>query len=182
MLNSLPPKWNTQANPPAETHGNNDMAEDPKENTSIFRPNLITKGSLADAFMICTEEDESPNVYNPRHEARTSDKITTVYTNGSGIQCGTDKSGAGTGVFYGEGDMRNQSIRLPNEVGRTNQISEMIGAKSAAEDVLIHDEMELVSDSWHVLDGLGGHFIRWEDEGYFLISNGWVTQITVARF
>ncbi|SJL00669.1 uncharacterized protein ARMOST_03982 [Armillaria ostoyae] len=58
----------------------------------------------------------------------------------------------------------------------------MIGAKTAAEDVPTSDMMELVSDSRHVLNGLGGRFIKWKNEGYFLISNSLVTQITVARF
>ncbi|KAK0433404.1 hypothetical protein EV421DRAFT_1844656 [Armillaria borealis] len=62
--------------------------------------------------------------------------------------------------------MRNRSIRLPNEVGRTNQVGEIVGAKMAAEDVPTSDTMELVSDSRHVLNGLDSRFIKRENEGY----------------
>ncbi|PBL04529.1 hypothetical protein ARMGADRAFT_1041778 [Armillaria gallica] len=42
--------------------------------------------------------------------------------------------------------------------------------------------MELISDSQHVLNGLSGQFVKWENEWYLLISNSLVTQATVARF
>ncbi|PBK86318.1 hypothetical protein ARMGADRAFT_940913 [Armillaria gallica] len=42
--------------------------------------------------------------------------------------------------------------------------------------------MELINDSRHVLNGLSGQFIKWENEGYFLISNSLVIQAMVARF
>lgn len=105
-----------------------------------------------------------------------------MYTDGSAIGCGTDEAAAGAGIFYGEGDTRNQSVRLPNEVGRTNQVSELVGAKSAAEDVPIGRILEFVSDSRHVLDSLSGRFVRWENDEYLLTSNSLVTQATIARF
>ncbi|KAF8869204.1 hypothetical protein CPB85DRAFT_1241638 [Mucidula mucida] len=42
--------------------------------------------------------------------------------------------------------------------------------------------MRCISDSRHVLDGLLGRFHKWEDEGYFLISNSLITQTMIARF
>ncbi|KAK0432570.1 hypothetical protein EV421DRAFT_2000587 [Armillaria borealis] len=52
----------------------------------------------------------------------------------------------------------------------------------AAEDVPISDTMELVSDSRHILNGLNSRFIKWENEGYLLINNSLVTEVTIARF
>ncbi len=60
---------------------------------------------------------------------------------------------AGAGIFYQDDDTRNRSSRLPNEIGRMNQVSEMIGAKTAAEDVPTSDMMELVPSP--VYTGLG---------------------------
>ncbi|KAF8912565.1 hypothetical protein CPB85DRAFT_1220060, partial [Mucidula mucida] len=57
-----------------------------------------------------------------------------------------------------------------------------IAAKTLAETVPRHNPVRCVSDSRHVLDGLLGRFTKWEDEGYFLISNSLVTQTMIARF
>ncbi|KAK0471380.1 hypothetical protein IW261DRAFT_1553545 [Armillaria novae-zelandiae] len=93
-----------------------------------------------------------------------------------------DEATAGAGVFYQEGDVRNRSICLPNEIGRTNQASEIVGAKTAAEDNPKSVALDLVSDSKHVLDGLSDRFIKWEDEGYLLIANSAIMQTMIARF
>lgn len=139
--------------------------------------------TIADAFRIFAEGDKCPNVYyHAENEPNTPDGTTIVYTDGSAIKGGTEEAAAGAGIFYKEDDIRNRSIRLPNEVGRTNQVSEIVGAKTAAEDIPTSSAMELISNSRHVLNGLSGHFIKWENEGYFLISNSLVTQATVARF
>lgn len=182
MLDVLSPKWNPLTNPPVRRPDEDEGNEGSDEEGHIFRPNLTSVGSLADAFCIFVDTDKSPIVYNPEREDADLETPITVYTDGSAIKCGTDDAAAGAGVFYGDGDVRNRSIRLPNKVGKTNQVSELVGAKSATEDVPTNRAMELVSDSRHVLDGLGGRFIRWENEGYFLISNNLVTQATIARF
>ncbi|KAK0479494.1 hypothetical protein IW261DRAFT_1551350 [Armillaria novae-zelandiae] len=85
-------------------------------------------------------------------------------------------------VDFLEGDARNRSIRLPNEVGTTNQVSEAVGAKTAAEEAPLNWELKLISDSRLVLDGLSRHFVRWENQGYFLVANSLVMQTMVARF
>ncbi|KAK0484422.1 ribonuclease H-like domain-containing protein, partial [Armillaria novae-zelandiae] len=104
------------------------------------------------------------------------------YMDGSVVLCGTDRVMAGAGMYYGENDPRNRSICLPNKVGYTNQVSETVGVKTAAEDTPINNDLELVSNSRHVLNGLNGRFTKWEDEGYFLIGNSHVMETTIARF
>ncbi|KAK0227423.1 hypothetical protein EDD85DRAFT_754994, partial [Armillaria nabsnona] len=126
MLDSLPLKWNPLSNSPAEVMG--DEAEELEGDIRIFIPHLVTTGSLADMFRIFAEEDECPNTYNPQQETTPLDEMTMVYTDGSAIKCRTEDATASAGIFYGEDDPRNRSIWLLNEVGRTNQVSEMIGA------------------------------------------------------
>ncbi|PBK94269.1 hypothetical protein ARMGADRAFT_1029410 [Armillaria gallica] len=105
-------------------------------------------GTIADAFRIFAEGDECPSVYyHAENEPNTLDGTTIVYTDGSAIKGGTEEAAAGAGIFYKENDIRNRSIRLPNEVGRTNQVSEIVGAKTAAEDVPTSSVMELISHS-----------------------------------
>ncbi len=128
MLDSLPPKWNLLLNSPTEVMG--DEAEELEGDIRIFRPHLVTTGSLADMFRIFAEDDECPNTYNPQQETTPLDDVTVVYTDGSAIKCRTEDATAGASIFYGKDEPRNWSIQLPNEVGRTNQVSEIIGTKT----------------------------------------------------
>ncbi|PBK83040.1 hypothetical protein ARMGADRAFT_945611 [Armillaria gallica] len=112
----------------------------------MFKPHLITMGTIADAFRIFVDNDESSNIYNnPGNEPTMPGIVTTVYTDGSAINCETDDAAPEAGIVYQNDNTRNHSIRLLNEIGRMNQVSEMIGAKTAAEDIPTSDMMELVT-------------------------------------
>ncbi|KAK0203624.1 hypothetical protein DFS33DRAFT_1383875 [Desarmillaria ectypa] len=86
-------------------------------------------------------QTNAPTVYSPERAGQTKPQ--------QELESFMEKETSGTGAFGS-----------PNEVGRTNQVSELVGAKSAAEDVPVDSAMELMSDSRHVLDGLGGRFIK----------------------
>ncbi len=185
LLDSLPPKWSPfVALPKNRTVPTRDENEgDFDGDTSYFQPYLITRGSLADAFRIFTESDECAEMYSPpEQDPPPPQGRVVVYTDGLAMKNGSDEATAGAGVFYQDGDVRNKSIRLPNEVGQRTQASEIIGAQTAAEDTPKDVEMDLISDSKHVLQGLEGCFIKWEDEGYFQIANSTIMQVMVARF
>ncbi|KAK0475544.1 hypothetical protein IW261DRAFT_1422362 [Armillaria novae-zelandiae] len=131
--------------------------------------------------MLFTEDGEA--IYNaPHYELGERDEQITVNTDGSAVRNGARNSVAGTGVFCQEGDLRNRSIRLPNEAGTTNQVSEVVGAETAAEDVLRNRELKSISDSRHTLNDLSGRITKWENKGYFLVANSLVMQTMKARF
>ncbi len=74
------------------------------------------------------------NVLTSRARPYTSTRQSRGIHRCLAMKNGSDEATAGAGVFYQDGDVRNKSIRLPNEVGQRNQASEIIGAKTAAED------------------------------------------------
>ncbi len=185
LLDSLPPKWNPSTPLPSEIIIPMEDEEEDEQggHASFFQPCLVTRGSLSDAFRIFIDSDECMEVYlHPELEETQPRNKVVVYTDGSAMNNGSDEGMAGAGVFYQNGDARNKSIQLPNEVAQTNQASKIVGAKTAAEDNPKEVEMDLVSDSRHVLDGLDRCFITWENEGYFRIANSTITQVMVTRF
>ncbi len=185
LLDSLPLKWNPSAPLPSKIIIPMEDEEEDEQGgrASFFQPRLITRGSLSDAFRIFIDSDECMEVYlHPELEETQPRNKVVVYTDGSAMNNGSDESTAGAGVFYQNGDARNKSIQLLNEVAQMNQASEIVGAKTAAEDNPKEVEMDLVSDSRHVLDGLDRCFITWENKGYFRIANSTITQVMVTRF
>ncbi|KAK0471911.1 hypothetical protein IW261DRAFT_1344040, partial [Armillaria novae-zelandiae] len=163
LLESLTPKWN-----PLIALPNNvsvplmdDDVDKPDGQANYFQPCLVMTGSLSDAFRIFVEGNECPHMYNaPIQDPTRLQEMIAVYTDGSAIKTGTREAAAGAGVFYGDNDERNKSIHLPNEIGKTSQASEIIGAKMAAEDTLTTIRMDLFSNSKHVLDSLSNCFIK----------------------
>jgi ribonuclease HI len=79
-----------------------------------FHSRVTTKGTLADAFRIFTEGNETRSHTAPlvmftyvNHGPRAE-----VYTDGSVIDNDTDDVKAGARVYFGEGDPRNRSLRV----------------------------------------------------------------------
>ncbi|KAK0478880.1 hypothetical protein IW261DRAFT_1337230 [Armillaria novae-zelandiae] len=144
LLDSLPPKWDPRSR---QVEAYELASSDDLDDANVFKPHRVTQGPVTNSFRIFVEGEECNDVYHPENRQPTQEEITVVYTDGSAVKCGTEEAMAGAGVFYGENNVRNQSIHLPNEVGRTNQVSETVGAKTVAEDTPANDALELISDS-----------------------------------
>jgi ribonuclease HI len=56
---------------------------------------------------------------------------TDVYTDGLAIDNDTDDVKAGAGVYFWEGDPRNRSIRVPDEMWPSNQVGEVLAIKQS---------------------------------------------------
>ncbi|KAJ6581584.1 ribonuclease H-like protein [Mycena capillaripes] len=117
---------------------------------------------------------------NSRHHADAGREKITVYTDGSAINSGRDNARAGAGIYFGEGDPRNRSIRIPEGIGRTNNVGEMVAIKEAVEICPPDVPLEIRSDSRVSIDGLTKNLGRCEDEGFFNIENGKLVQTTVS--
>lgn len=179
LLNTLQPKWNPLVCTVDEDRFDEEGAP-LEEGDKLFQPRLHTTDGVRGAVRIFPESDESEESFRWRIEEQGM--ITEVYTDGSGLDCGTSTARAGAGVYFGRADERNASIRLPAEVGVTNQAGEIVGAIGAAERAARGVDLVLISDSKHVLEGLAERFAKWEDEGYFLIENSEIIQTMVARY
>ncbi|KAF8912564.1 hypothetical protein CPB85DRAFT_1192624, partial [Mucidula mucida] len=124
LLKSLPEKWNPLLNKPEDEPER--LYEEDEERT-LFKSCLTTTGSLGDAFRIFADGDECPRTFAPDTTYPEEEEI-IAYTDGLAINCGTKEAAAGAGVYFEEGDERNVSLRIPNEVGTTNQAAELIAA------------------------------------------------------
>jgi ribonuclease HI len=102
-----------------------------------------------------------------------------VATDGSCFYNGQDDATAGAGVFYEEGDDRNEAIRLSEVLEQSNQTTEMVAMKEAVQkagDVHLQSE----SDSKYALDAVTKNRKKWEDQGYIGVSNKKLNKATVA--
>lgn len=104
---------------------------------------------------------------------------TTVFTDGSCLDQGTTKARAGSGVWFGDGDRRNRSLRVPRD-HQTNQIAELYAALIAIQAADRDEKLTLVTDSMFVVDGLTKNLNRWEETGWIGVSHSNFFKCTVA--
>ncbi|KAK0432569.1 hypothetical protein EV421DRAFT_1685318, partial [Armillaria borealis] len=55
LLEALPSKWDPCTCPPPEIPDDNETDDESDENISMFRPHMITRGTVADMFRIFAE-------------------------------------------------------------------------------------------------------------------------------
>ncbi|KAJ6569129.1 hypothetical protein B0H19DRAFT_937847, partial [Mycena capillaripes] len=129
LLDALEEKWDPREPQPEdyETELGQQGGED--EDTVVFDPRITTSGTIADTFRIFTNDsprnlrDIAPD---SRHVADANTEKIVVYTDGSAINNGRENSRAGAGIYFGEDDPRNRSIRIPESVGSSNNVGEMV--------------------------------------------------------
>ncbi|KAJ3748252.1 ribonuclease H-like domain-containing protein, partial [Lentinula raphanica] len=102
------------------------------------------------------------------------------YTDGSCQHNGSDEAKAGAGIYYGEDNILNKSIRIPDNLPQTNQTGEIISTKVAATDVDPGHSLTILSDSKTAIDGLTRNRQRWEDNGFIGVANATEIQTTIA--
>ncbi|KAJ7260239.1 hypothetical protein C8J57DRAFT_984574, partial [Mycena rebaudengoi] len=137
MLDVLDEKWDPRYKQPEDDEDNIAPQANNDPDTVEFDPRITTHGTAADTFRIFTMGDWNEYSYAPEvsFETGPNDGETVVYTDGSAFNNGTADATAGTGVFFEEGDNRNLSLRIPNELGPSNQVAEMIGISAAVNAV-----------------------------------------------
>ncbi|KAK4096968.1 hypothetical protein N658DRAFT_435065 [Parathielavia hyrcaniae] len=94
--------------------------------------------------------------------------VEVVYTDGSSLGNGRVGATAGVGVYFGEGDPRNISERLPGET-QTNQRAELTAILRALETVNLAQDLEIRTDSKYSIQCVTEWYINWE-------KNGWKTR------
>jgi ribonuclease HI len=148
-----------------------------------FNTRITVEGTIGDTFRIFTSGLKGGTAApDTRMEPEPDEEMITVYTDGSALHNGTANVRAGSGIFYDEGDARNTVLRVPDELGPSNQVGEVIAVKDAAEKNPKDVPIKILSDSKYTIDGLTKNLQRWEDEGFFNVVNGAIIKATVARF
>jgi ribonuclease HI len=109
------------------------------------------------------EEDTLTDQDNTRSQ-------TTVFTDGSCSHTTQNGKRAGSGVWFGENNIRKLSIRLPDRLA-TNNVAELTAIIAAVSQTNTTHNHHIISDSKYVIDGLTKHCGYWEDIGWIEIKN-----------
>ena len=125
--------------------------------------------TLAEAGDYLIEVDTTP-ITCPIDQ--TSDTL-IVYADGSALSNGRFEARAGAGVYFGEGDTRNQSERLLAHEPQTNQRAELFAAflalRHAGED---QKPLEIRTDSKYVITGVTEWMFTWKWNGWKTANGG----------
>jgi ribonuclease HI len=93
--------------------------------------------------------------------ARTDGDTIKIYTDGSSLGNGKPGSRAGLGVFFGHGDDRNHSERLPGQP-QTNQRAELMAMLRAMEIAPLTQGIEIWTDSQYSINCATTWANNWE--------------------
>lgn len=94
----------------------------------------------------------------------------TVYTDGASLANGDLDSRVGSGVWFGDNDRRNASVRI-GRPGATNQTGELMAALIAIQQTPPGSTLNIKSDSRYLINGLTRHLRKWEDQGWIGVEN-----------
>ncbi|OJT15040.1 Ribonuclease H1, partial [Trametes pubescens] len=178
MIGRLKPKWNPtqmgQGDGLSLTKNRkraNESARGCNERI-IFDPSITEDMPLASVFRVFTssahEKDET--AHRPPRPFGMRGEDTEVFTDGCCIMNGTADAVAGSGVWFGAGDERNEGARVPYE-GQSNQTGEIYAVILAGQKVPPFVPLHVVSDSKYVVDGLTTNLRSWEDKGWIGVAN-----------
>ncbi|OJT14670.1 Transposon TX1 uncharacterized 149 kDa protein [Trametes pubescens] len=179
LLDALPPKWDPRGVHP-EDYESEDVAGLERElDATVFDRTVTTMGTLEDTFRIFTDAEPVCNDrLNTRLEAASMEM--TVATDGSCLRNGDRDAVAGVGVFVGEGDRRNVSMRLPEHLEQSNQTAEIAAMVSAARIWQANTNLVIETDSKTTMQSVTELRRRQEDSGYILQKNAHLTKLAVA--
>ncbi len=83
-----------------------------------------------------------------------------IYTDGACKRNGRPDASAGIGIWFGDGDSRNVSAKIPGK--QTNQRAELLAAIGALQALEPGDVAEIRSDSKYVIKGITEWIHNWK--------------------
>ena len=173
LLHSIEDKWNPTLLLPTNFHTNpkpEDIGptEDPdtSETTHTLDP-FTDQKTLKDCFRVFTDPGPPPKTTTeraPRTEALNIPQI-TIYTDGSCTDNGKATAHAGSGIWYGDNDPRNTSVRVPY-THQSNQTGELYAVLHALQTNPPDQAILIKTDSMYVVQGLTKNTENWENQGW----------------
>ncbi|KAI0816978.1 hypothetical protein BC628DRAFT_1333855, partial [Trametes gibbosa] len=134
FLDALPPKWDPRREHPEdyEEKQMNELFTAGVKDGRIFDRTVTTYGGVGNIFRIFT--DGRPTHQGVLDMRLQSDRYSelTVATDGSCLNNGERSARAGAGVFVGNNDPRNRSVRLPEALSQSNQTGEAVATYLAS--------------------------------------------------
>jgi ribonuclease HI len=135
---------------------------------------LITcKKDLSECFRIFTNPDRISRLPAQRfytHGIHKHYREVTIYTDGTCLNNGKQNTQCGSGIWFANGNVQNQSIHVPGEK-QSNQVSKIVAIIKAISAVLKFWPLKMMTDSKYAIDGLTTNLKVWEDRGWIGIKN-----------
>jgi ribonuclease HI len=154
LLNSLENKWDPRVVQPEDYEEYQTPSEGDDPNVAEFDARITTDGTLADTFRIFTRGYMNNTHTAPDTRFAPNQGLEVeVYTDGSAIDNNTGNVKAGAGIFFGADDPRNKAIRIPDELGPSNQVGEVVAIREAVEIAPIIEPLRIYTDSKYAKDG-----------------------------
>ena len=180
LVGKINPKWNpymtnnTPTGPVPEDNGKlaNEGLTFDRNNETMNLNGAITifKDSM-------TEYASAPRTAPQDDTPRAQE--TTVYTDRVCINNGDEDAAAGLGIWYGEEDVRNLSMRVPIPQ-QSNQTGELMAVLLATKAHPPNKDLLIVSDSRYAIDGITKHARRWESRNWIDTNHGDIFRCIVA--
>jgi len=173
LLKTINDKWNPMkmvppdllTNPTPEETG---KREDPATEETIYTLNPFrTETTMAGCFRVFTDPKHPPEQQISR-APKTDDfdnPPIIAYTDGSCIDNGETTAKAGSGIWFGDNDMMNMSLRVPGP-NQSNQVGELYAILRTLEMVPHDRALTIRTDSMYAIKGLTSCLEEWEDQGW----------------
>ncbi|OJT01831.1 Transposon TX1 uncharacterized 149 kDa protein [Trametes pubescens] len=187
LLERLQPKWNPRQTYHADcltlTPARRSLNETARAEKGrvVFDPTITQAAPIATAFRVFTQPAVAGEAAaaRPPRPFEVEEEEVEVYTDGSCIANGTGEAVAGSGVWFGDTDPRNEGARVPYDT-QSNQTAEVYAIILAEQRVAPFAPLHFVSDSKYVVDGLTKYLPRWEEKGWIGVANASVFRDAAA--
>ena len=176
LLEALPQLWRPLAQPPQQTFEGNEPDIETgnvivNEDGIMFDTNIETK-SMTDGFRIFNDivhTLSTPAIRNTPEVDEPSD-LTHIYVAGTCKNDGSDNAQPGGGIWYKQEDIRNESLRLPENL-KTSVAAEVAIVLRVLQKCPDDQDICINSGSSKIVEGFTKHAQSWEDIGWIGIAN-----------
>ncbi|KAJ7505812.1 hypothetical protein B0H11DRAFT_1708029, partial [Mycena galericulata] len=166
-LSQILPKWDpqipeSQVVPPPPNLSENELIFSPP-------PKLA---SLTEGFRVFTKSSETAGTApDPPLVIQTLDNTITANISAFCHNEGQADAQAGAGIWYAEGDPRNKSLKIPQNLSQTRSNAEAIATLHCIQSTPLHVELHIACNSNSIALALCNHINKWENNGWIGIPD-----------
>jgi len=179
LIEKILPEWNPNGTTSQTNHRAHPVENDETHNSDQTTPRTAIE-EIKDAINIFEDKQQMqttpPQTTQDPQDGHT---MTTVYTDGACLNNGEETAKAGCGVWYGNNDPRNISERVSHKT-QSNQTGELTAVLLAIKNHPQHEDLNILTDSKYVIDGLTKNAKRWEERNWTDIQHGEIFKCITA--
>lgn len=147
--------------------------QDTPHDSVRLRPPLEPAQTPLDLVRIFMDESDGAraSLLPHPHNHRDSEDDITVFTDGSCHNNGAANAQCGSGLWYGDGDLRNRSIRLPPTLPQSNNAGELAAILIAMQTHKRERTLRIMSDSQYSIAAAATRANEWLSRGFVGVEN-----------